>query len=290
VNLSSWRSRPFRWGLLRLRSAPHATREIPSHAGTHPRSAGADLVRAVFTLAVVLVVHSLLRTFNSARPAARPVAAPQTAPDQDLLDGQRPRAAGTRIRVFLRDIPQIIFLAVLVFLGLRSVAGTFWVSGASMEPNLHEGQLLGVNKLAFTHLDGTPLEGVVPSTRQGSVGYVFGGPRRGDIVVFRKRVGRNIAFVKRILGLPGDRVLIEKGTIFVNGQPLDEPYVQFPLANETYPSDGEPLEVPDGSYFVLGDNRPESSDSRDDWFVPVENLVGRAWLSYWPPATWGIVP
>lgn len=198
-------------------------------------------------------------------------------------------SARTKIRDFVREILQTVLLAMLIFLLLRSVADTFRVSGASMEPTLEEGQLLGVNKLAYAHLDGTPLEGLMPSTRHGSVEYVFGGPQRGDIAVFRLRIGRNRALVKRVIGLPGDGVLIDQGRVFVNGQRVNEPYVRFPLADEVYPEDGEPVEVPDGSYFVLGDNRPESFDSRDDWFVPVEYLVGRAWLSYWPPATWGFV-
>jgi signal peptidase I len=158
-----------------------------------------------------------------------------------------------------------------------------------MEPTLQAGQFLLINRVAYFHVDGTPLGGLVPSTPQGSVDYLFGGPQRGDVVVFHARMGRNRALVKRIIGLPGDRVLIDDGRVFVNGRQLDEPYVHFP-DQESYPEDGEPIDVPDGSYFVLGDNRSESNDSRAGWFVSVENLVGRVWLSYWPPERWGLVP
>ena len=69
-------------------------------------------------------------------------------------------------------------------------------------------------------------------------------------------------------------------------QPLDEPYIHYP-ATYTYPFDGQPKQVPDANYFVLGDNRPNSSDSHLGWFVPVDNLIGKAWISYWPPERLG---
>ena len=77
--------------------------------------------------------------------------------------------------------------------------------------------------------------------------------------------------------------------MYVNGQKLDEPYMRFE-GNYSYPANGRSIVVPEGQFFVLGDNRPNSRDSHMGWFVPAENLIGRAWLSYWPPATWGVVP
>ena len=93
----------------------------------------------------------------------------------------------------------------------------------------------------------------------------------------------------RIIGLPGDTILIKNGHVFVNGAPLDEAYIHYP-ATYTYPFDGQPKQIPDGNYFVLGDNRPNSSDSHLGWVVPVDNLIGKAWISYWPPTDWGLMP
>jgi signal peptidase I len=201
--------------------------------------------------------------------------------------GKQSACAASPSRTVARQVIWAVFLGLLIFLALRSMVQSFRVDGPSMEPTLRDGQLLLINKAAYLHADGTLLQGRVPSRPQGSIEYLFGGPRRGDLVVFRAITERNRKYVKRIIGLPGDEVSIRRGTVWVNGRELDELCAQPPTGAE---SDGSgPANIPDGSYFVLGDNRPESSDSREGWFVPVENLVGRVWLSYWPPDTWGAV-
>jgi signal peptidase I len=119
---------------------------------------------------------------------------------------------------------------------------------------------------------------------------MLGGPRRGDIAVLRAPgSGEDVDLIKRIIGLPGDHLRIARGEVFVNGQPLDEPYIRF-QATYSYPNEGDEVRVPEHQYFVLGDNRGNSRDSHFGWFVPAENLVGRAWLSYWPPREWGFTP
>ncbi len=186
------------------------------------------------------------------------------------------------------ELVQTILLTVLIFLGVRAVVQNFRVEGASMEPTLHTGQYLLINKAAYFRTDGTPLATMLPGNREGSSDFVFGGPHRGDVVVFQAPTQPDKDFIKRVIGLPGDTVLIRNGQVFVNGEHLEEPYIHFP-ATYNYPIDGKPFRVPDANFFVLGDNRPNSSDSHLGWTVPVGNLIGRAWVSYWPPASWGMV-
>jgi signal peptidase I len=194
-----------------------------------------------------------------------------------------PTTTGRRL---IWDLLQAALLALVVLVAIRSLAQSFRVQGASMEPTYHEGQALLINRLAYFHVDGTPLEHWLPVSYQGSVAYLFGGPRRGDVAVFHAVNERNREYLKRIVGLPGDTVLIDQGVLQVNGRPVEEPYLAGSGAGYTFPPDRRPTVVPDGSYFVLGDNRAESIDSHDGWFVPVENLVGQVWLTYWPPANW----
>ena len=213
--------------------------------------------------------------------------------DRPTRQRERVRAASQRSRSGLRllwDLLQIALLTLVVFVSARSLAQTFRVNGESMEPTFDDGQSLLINRLAYFHVDGTPLESWLPVTYQGSVAFLFDGPRRGDVVVFQAVNERNRDYLKRIVALPGDTVLIDRGILYVNGVQVPEPYLSDATADYTYPPEGRPVVVPDGSYFVLGDNRRESFDSHAGWFVPVENLVGSVWLTYWPPASWQAGP
>ena len=186
------------------------------------------------------------------------------------------------------ELAQAVVLGGVVLLGVRSTIHNFRIDGISMQPNFEGGQVLVINRAAYFHVEGTPLVRVLPTTPQGTTRYVFGGPQRGDVVVFKAPPQPDTDYIKRVIGLPGDVILIQQGQVVLNGAPLDEPYVQF-SANYTFPADGQPLTVPDGNYFVLGDNRPESFDSHLGWLVPVDDLIGRAWLRYWPPTELGLV-
>jgi signal peptidase I len=162
-----------------------------------------------------------------------------------------------------------------MFFGVRVALQNFRVDGPSMQPTLFTGQLLWVNKAAYFRWNGQ---------------YVLGGPARGDIAVLRSpETTDDVDLIKRIIGLPGDRLRVHDGQVFIDDQPLSEPYVRFE-ASYTYPADGQELTVPADQYFVLGDNRANSRDSHFGWFVPADNLIGRAWLTYWPPADWGVTP
>lgn len=194
----------------------------------------------------------------------------------------------SNLKPLLMEIVQTILLTLIIFAGVRSVVQNFKVDGASMEPTLHSGQYLLINKVAYLKLEGITLDiaqkiGVAPDNHDSY--YPFGGPRRGDIAVFRYPGRPDRDFIKRVIALPGDTVQVERGRVYVNEVLLQEDYIR------SVPTYSLPRQrVPDGNYFVLGDNRPNSSDSHIWGFVPEENLIGRAWLSYWPPGSWGPVP
>ncbi len=144
------------------------------------------------------------------------------------------------------------------------IAQSFVVEGSSMEPSLHNRERLLVNKLV----------------------YRFRKPAYGDIVVFRYPANPKRRFIKRVIGVPGDEVEVRDGYVIVNGMPLDENYT----LDLTYGYFG-PKVVPNGHYFVLGDNRNNSDDSRypDVGFVPMANVVGKASLIWWPVGRMGLV-
>src|SRR6266498_3280761 len=163
----------------------------------------------------------------------------------------------------LREIVETLFITVVIFLLIRTVVQNFRVEGLSMEPNFHDGQYIFVNKLA----------------------YLFNGPARGDPVVLVPPTNVDRDYIKRIVGLPGERVQITNGQVIVNEQPLHEPY---PLNQGSY---NMPLKViPPNEYFVLGDNRDNSSDSHLWGTLTREKIIGKVWLSYWPPPLIGLVP
>src|SRR5918912_345861 len=126
------------------------------------------------------------------------------------------------------ELLQTIVLTLAIFLGVRSLVQNFRVEGASMEPTLTTGQYLLINKAAYFHVEGTPFEHLLPQQREGSADFPFGGPQRGEIVVFRAPTQPDKDFIKRVIGLPGDTILVKNGQVIVNGQPLDEPYIHFP--------------------------------------------------------------
>jgi signal peptidase I len=212
----------------------------------------------------------------------------------DLVDNQPstpvapPKAtAGSGMRSVFWEVLQTVLLTVLIFLGVRAVVQNFKVEGASMEPSLHSGQYLLINKVGYTRVDGTPLAVVFPNTNGSTNGdrYLFGAPQRGDIVVFRSPVQPDKDFIKRVIGVPGDTVEIRGGQVYINNAPIDEPYIR-----DRAPYLVPRQVVPPNHYFVLGDNRPNSSDSHVWGLVPADNIIGRAWVSYWPPNLWGVVP
>ena len=163
----------------------------------------------------------------------------------------------------------VLALTFLVIAGILSIPGVFIqgsvqnfkMQGTSMGPALEHGEYILVNKLA----------------------YKFGDPKPGDVVVFRypdpNPKNRKRDFVKRVIGVPGDKISINKGTVWVNGKPLAEDgYIIAPGSTNM-----SERKMGQEEYFVLGDDRPHSNDSREWGAVPEENILGKVWIVYWPP-------
>jgi len=154
---------------------------------------------------------------------------------------------------------------VITFVGQRTE-----VEAASMENTLHNGDNLIVDKLS----------------------YRFHDPERFDIIVFPFQFQDNTYYIKRIIGLPGETVqIMDDGSIYINGEKLEENYGMEVIKPETIGRAAEPIELGDDEYFVMGDNRNNSSDSRTDMVgnIKRENIIGKAWLRIWPVSDFGVL-
>jgi signal peptidase I len=193
-------------------------------------------------------------------PIGSPLEDPASGPPE-----RRPEPGwGRRMVRFFRDILETILPAVLIALLINVFVGQATrVEGQSMEPGLHTNQRLVVEKMS----------------------YRFRGPERFDIVVLRLPSQGDELLIKRVVGLPGETVEIRNGHVYVDGQMLEEPFA----VGETRPGRQSSVVIPPLHVFVLGDNRNHSNDSRSFGPVPIENIVGRAWLSYWPLEDAGVV-
>jgi signal peptidase I len=162
---------------------------------------------------------------------------------------------------FVLDILETLILAVVLYFGINAVSARVRVDGFSMTPTLQDGEYILVNKLA----------------------YKTGEPTRGDIIVFIFPINPQEDLIKRVIGLPGETVSVHNGVVSVDGVPLTEPYIASPPAY-----DGDWV-VPEDQLFVLGDNRNDSRDSHQWRFLPMENVIGKAVLIYWPPEEWQVI-
>ncbi len=167
------------------------------------------------------------------------------------------------MKSFIHDIAGTLVTVIVIFLLLQFSIQSSIVIGPSMEPTLKQKQRLLINKLVYT----------------------FHRPERGDIIVFHPPNPDQPDYIKRLIALPGDTVGIDDGDVYVNNTKLNEPYVKdsphYDMAEKV---------IPENSYFVLGDNRNNSNDSHNGWTIPRQNIIGKAWLSIWPPDEWGLVP
>lgn len=177
------------------------------------------------------------------------------------VDGERVSLARTfGGRSLLRETLETILLTIIIFLVLNTATGRFQVRGSSMEPTLQDGQYLVIGKLTYW---------VHP-------------PERGDIIVFKPPNNPADDYIKRIVGLSGEQVEIRDGVVWVDGVLLEEPYTNPGSYSGVW-------SLEDGEYFVLGDNRNNSSDSHTWGVLPKDKIIGKAWLCYWPPEEWGLV-
>lgn len=193
----------------------------------------------------------------------------QTSP-QIMSSEHSPREQKPSVGSFLWELARVVIIAFAIMLLFRMfIAEPFIVSGSSMVPNYHDREYLVVNKL----------------------GYRFNEPQRGDVVVFHYPKDTSQYFIKRIIGLPGEKVKVENGHVVIynnehkNGSVLEEAYL--PSQDITF-GKNDVVTLGSGEYFVLGDNRLASSDSRVWGILPKNDIVGKAWLRVFPVSNFGV--
>lgn len=159
------------------------------------------------------------------------------------------------------DVIETIVISLALFFGINAVSARIRVEGTSMEPTLHNGEFVLVNKLA----------------------YRIGKPHLGDVIVFHYPLDPQQEYIKRVIGVPGDKIEISGEQVYLNGIRITEPYIAAP------PNYSGSWNVPDGKLFVLGDNRNNSSDSHSWGYVPYNYIIGKSVLVYWPPDQWTMI-
>lgn len=188
----------------------------------------------------------------------------------DLLDElqalptPRPRLQYRSVSRNLRETVETVIWVAVLFTLVNLASARFIVDGLSMAPNFHTGEYVLVSR----------------------VSYLLGDPQRGDIVVFHFPNNPEVDYIKRVIGLPGDTVEIREGQVYINGEMLNEPYINEPCESACRDS---VWQVEADNYFVMGDNRNHSSDSRAFNTVERHFIVGEALLRYWPLSAVGSV-
>lgn len=192
-----------------------------------------------------------------------------------------------RFRDFIGDLLETVAMALLIFVVLHSSIGNYRVEKSSMENTLLPRDRLVVDRLAYFHLDAGQIDNSIPVFNvweEGRLFFPLRTPKREDIVVFNFPNDPKRDFVKRIIGLPGEMVSIKNGEVFIDGLGLDEPYISAKDSDNM-----KPILVPPNSYFVLGDNRYVSSDSRHWGSVSIDQIVGKVLMRYWPMSQFSLL-
>lgn len=175
---------------------------------------------------------------------------------------EAPAHSGLEHPNMLRDVIETMVLVAIAFLVINALIGRFRIEQVSMEPNLYEGEYVIVDK----------------------VSYAFRQPARGEIVVLKNPNPNLPDLIKRVIGLPGETIEVRSDAVYIDGQPLIEPYAQQPMGREQ-----AAFTLQTDQYFVMGDHRNNSSDSREFGARPLNDIVGRAWIIYWPPSDWQVL-
>lgn len=188
-----------------------------------------------------------------------------------------------------RELFETILITLMIFLLAQSMVQNRRVDGHSMDPTLQDHEYLLIDKFSYLRWDNTLLANLLhPNSEETSPLYVLGqGPQRGDIVVLHPPEDER-DYIKRIIALPGETIEIKHNDgVYINGVRLDEPYIEE-KPNYDYPR----YKVPANHVFVLGDNRNNSNDSHawKDPALKIDEIVGKAWISYWPQELWGPIP
>ncbi len=160
----------------------------------------------------------------------------------------------------IKELVQIAIVTTLIYLGVHSTISPRIVDGQSMEPTLHNNEWVMLDK----------------------VSYMLHSPQRGDIIVFKFPKDPSQDYIKRVIGIAGDHVVVSGGHVYVNGRQLSETYIANPPDYAQSQCSFCDVRVPKGYLYVLGDNRDNSSDSHVWGFVPISNVEGRAMFAYWP--------
>lgn len=173
-----------------------------------------------------------------------------------------------KIIYFVMDVLEtVIFVGSIFIVVYLFIMSPHQVKGASMEPTFDTGDYILTSKIS----------------------YRLKSPQPGDVIVFKSPKNPDIDFIKRIIGLPGQHIKITNGSIYINGKLLQEDYIAAPttLFAGGFVKNGVEETVPEGYLFVMGDNRPRSSDSREFGFIPMKDVIGKVFFRYFPPQKFG---
>jgi signal peptidase I len=230
-------------------------------------------------------------TFDFRQGATSPHDDPGSAAYVKAWDRYAAKASPKRRQPgLIREAVQTLVVALLIFVGTQTVVQGREINGPSMEPNYHAGERLFLNKAVYFHVNLEKLSQIVPFLdSDNQYAYLFHGPRRGEVIVFHPPFPSHDDLIKRVIGTPGDHVVIRNGVVTVNGQRIAEPYLEHGVRTSCDTGWCD-ITLRPGQYYVMGDNRSNSSDSRLWGPVQAGSIVGKAWFISFPFSDFGWAP